>query len=266
MTTIDVNHLRKQFGEQVVIEDLNFRVSDNEFCTLVGASGCGKSTFLRILLGVDKPTRGNVLIDKQPLIYEPNADRGIVFQRYSVFPHLNVLSNVLLGLELAGAPLVGKLFGKPRREAKEKAEAMLEAVGLYPAKSKYPSELSGGMQQRLAIAQAVIKEPKILLLDEPFAALDPGISADMHKLILRLWETRKMNVFMVTHDIKEGFELGTRLLVFDKIRLDPQCPDAFGATLTYDIPLNRNRLQLEKEVLERAATTARFEDQAVAVS
>lgn len=260
MTTIQVQHLRKQFGQQVILEHLNFDVGDNEFCTLVGASGCGKSTFLRILLGVEKPSQGKILIDNQPLVYEPDADRGIVFQRYSVFPHLNVLNNVLLGLELGASPLLGRLFGKARREAKEKAEAMLEAVGLYTAKNKYPTELSGGMQQRLAIAQAVIKEPKILLLDEPFAALDPGISADMHMLILRLWETRKMNVFMVTHDIKEGFELGTRLLVFDKIRLDAQCPDAFGATLTYDIPINRNRFQLEKEVLQRAATTARFDE------
>lgn len=266
MSTIDVKHLRKSFGEQVILENVSLRIADNEFCTLVGASGCGKSTFLRILLGMETPSGGRILIDNEPLVYEPDADRGIVFQRYSVFPHLDVLNNVMLGIELGKAPLLGRLFGVARRDAVAKAEAALEAVGLYAAKRKYPSELSGGMQQRLAIAQALIKEPKILLLDEPFAALDPGISADMHKLILELWEARKMNVFMVTHDIKEGFELGTRLLVFDKVRLDPQCRDAYGATLTYDIPINRNRFQLQNEVLERAAETARFGAQNVAAA
>ena len=113
---------------------------------------------------------------------------------------------------------------------------MLESVGLDQAADKYPHELSGGMQQRLALAQALIKKPRILLLDEPFGALDPGIRADMHKLVLSLWKEQKLTVFMITHDINEGFYLGTRLWVFDKPRLDPQAPGAYGARVTYDLP------------------------------
>jgi len=110
-------------------------------------------------------------------------------------------------------------------------------VGLDHAADKYPHELSGGMQQRLALAQALIKRPRILLLDEPFGALDPGIRADMHKLVLSLWKEQNLTVFMITHDITEGFYLGTRLWVFDKPRLDPQAPNAYGAKVTYDLPV-----------------------------
>jgi NitT/TauT family transport system ATP-binding protein len=116
-------------------------------------------------------------------------------------------------------------------------------VGLGAARDRYPAQLSGGMQQRLSIAQSVICEPKILLLDEPFGALDPGITADMHKLILELWAANRMTIFMISHDIKESFELGTRLLTFDKLRVDPQSPEAFGANVTYDIPLRRRNGQ-----------------------
>jgi NitT/TauT family transport system ATP-binding protein len=123
----------------------------------------------------------------------------------------------------------------------ERADQLLEAVGLQGATDKFPGQLSGGMQQRLSIAQSVICEPKILLLDEPFGALDPGITADMHTLILKLWNMHKMTVFMVTHDLRESFELSTRLLVFDKVRVDPQAPDAFGATITFNIPLKGHR-------------------------
>jgi NitT/TauT family transport system ATP-binding protein len=135
--------------------------------------------------------------------------------------------------------LLGKLFGARRREAVARAQRLLEAVGLAGARDRYPSQLSGGMQQRLSIAQSMICEPGILLLDEPFGALDPGITTDMHNLILDLWSQTAMTVFMITHDLKEGFHLGTRLLVFDKVRHDPQAPDAYGARITYDIPLRR---------------------------
>jgi len=201
-------------------------------------SRLGVLLFLRIVSGLMKPMEGEVRLGGKR-IEQPGLDRGIVFQRYSLFPHLTVLGNLVLGIELRRSRLVGKLFGRRRREAVERAQRLLEAVGLAGARDRYPSQLSGGMQQRLSIAQSMICEPGILLLDEPFGALDPGITADMHKLILELWSQTAMTVFMITHDIKEGFHLGTRLLVFDKLRHDPQAPDAYGARITYDIPLRR---------------------------
>ena len=237
MATVTVRRLWKEYGHQVVLENLNLTIADGEFVTIVGASGCGKTTFLRMLLGVEKPTKGELLIDGQPVPPEPGPERGIVFQRYSLFPHLTVTQNLLLGLEFTGSRIFGRLFGATRRAALDKANQLLDSIGLYSARDKYPSQLSGGMQQRLSIAQSVICEPKILLLDEPFGALDPGITADMHEIILKLWEMNRMTIFMITHDLKESFQLGTRLLVFDKRRHDPQAPEAYGATVTYDLPL-----------------------------
>ena len=260
---IAVRNLWKEYGDQVVLERLNLEVQPGEFCTIVGASGCGKTTFLRLLLGEEAPTRGRILLDGEPLPAEPGPDRGIVFQRYSVFPHLTVLHNVLLGLELRAAPLTGRLFGAARREARERARQMLEAVGLGRALDKYPTELSGGMQQRLALAQSLVMHPRILLLDEPFGALDPGIRADMHELVGRLWRENDLTVFMITHDLKEGFHLGTRLLVFDKLRHDPDAPNAYGAGITYDLPVERadqriiREIETEVAVTEAAAIAAR---------
>jgi NitT/TauT family transport system ATP-binding protein len=256
MAIVTVRRLWKEYGAQVVLENLNFTIADHEFVTIVGASGCGKTTFLRMLLGVEQPTRGELLIDGEPIAREPGPDRGIVFQRYSLFPHLTVLDNLLLGLEFAGSRLLGRLLGTRRRAALEKANALLAAVGLYEARSKYPTQLSGGMQQRLSIAQSVIREPKILLLDEPFGALDPGITADMHEIILRLWRENRMTIFMITHDLKESFQLGTRLLVFDKLRHDPQAPEAYGATVTYDLPLKSRRAAAQPSEDPRAAALA----------
>jgi NitT/TauT family transport system ATP-binding protein len=241
VTQVTVKHLWKEFSGQVVLENVSLHVGDHEFVTIVGASGCGKTTFLKMLLGVESPSRGTFLIDGEPLASEPGPDRGIVFQRYSLFPHLTVMKNLMLGLELRDSRLFGRLFGAARRRAMERARELLDAVGLQTAADKYPAQLSGGMQQRLSIAQSVICEPKILLLDEPFGALDPGIKSDMHALILKLWNINKMTIFMVTHDLQESFALGTRLLVFDKVRLDPQSPEAFGATITFNIPLKGHR-------------------------
>jgi NitT/TauT family transport system ATP-binding protein len=131
-------------------------------------------------------------------------------------------------------------------------------VGLEAAAAKYPSALSGGMQQRLAIAQALIKRPRILLLDEPFGALDPGIRSDMHKLLLALWRATDMTVFMITHDLKEAFALGTRLLVFDKVRRDPQAPERFGATITFDIPLARRDPAADQQLRALQAQAAYY--------
>lgn len=238
---LEVKNVWQVYGDQVVLENLSLSVAEGEFCTLVGTSGCGKSTFLRLLLGQERQSRGSILLDGQPLVAEPDASRGVVFQRYSVFPHLSVLDNVALGLELPKAPLLGRLLGRHKREAREQAAHLLEKVGLGHALGKYPAQLSGGMQQRLAIAQALVMKPRVLLLDEPFGALDPGIRKDMHALLLELWRETRLTVFMVTHDLSEGFSLGTRLLVFDKIRREAQAPNAYGARITYDIPLNSDR-------------------------
>ncbi|ARA79654.1 ABC transporter ATP-binding protein [Pseudomonas ficuserectae] len=241
MSFICVRNVWQQYDDQVVLEGLNLDVAEGEFCTLVGASGCGKSTFLRLLLGQETPSRGLITLDGKTLRNEPDASRGVVFQRYSVFPHLSVLDNVALGLELPRSAWLGRLFGQAKSEAREHAAQLLGKVGLGHALDKYPTQLSGGMQQRLAIAQALIMKPRVLLLDEPFGALDPGIRKDMHHLLLDLWRETKLTVFMVTHDLSEGFNLGTRLLVFDKVRHDPHEPGAYGARITYDIPLNSER-------------------------
>ena len=248
MAHIDIRNVWQTYGEHVVLERLNLQVDEGEFCTMVGASGCGKSTFLRLLLGQERPSKGELLLQGEPLRAEPDASRGVVFQRYSVFPHLNVLDNVAIGLELPRAPIRGRLFGAAKRDARAQAAELLQRVGLTQALNRYPSQLSGGMQQRLAIAQALITRPRMLLLDEPFGALDPGIRKDMHALMLELWRETGLTVFMVTHDLSEGFSLGTRLLVFDKVRVDPQTPQAYGARITYDIRLNQDRLAARKAI------------------
>ncbi len=237
---VSVRNLAKSYGDWTILERISLDVVEGAFCTIVGASGCGKSTFLRMLLSQEHPTRGRIEMNGKPLPNEPTPDRGVVFQRYSVFPHLTVEDNLILANEFAAAPGFGRLFGAARRQARDAVSETLQKIGLWNARRRYPAQLSGGMQQRLAIAQALLKQPEVLLLDEPFGALDPGIRLDMHELLLGLWEERGMTIFMVTHDIQEAFKLGTRMLVFDKIRHDPQAPEAYGATITYDLPLKRN--------------------------
>jgi len=241
MSFLTVNNVWKSYGDNLVLERLNLDVKQGEYISMVGASGCGKSTFLNMLLGNVSPSKGEILFEGKPLSQEPDQDRGIVFQKYSVFPHLTVLQNVMIADEFSQAKLLGWTFGKQKSVIKQKALTFIEKVGLTAAINKYPHELSGGMQQRLAIAQALMKKPKILLLDEPFGALDPGIRADMHTLIRDIWQQNKLTIFMVTHDIKEGFELGSRLWVFDKTRHDPHAPTAYGAQVTFDLPLNTDR-------------------------
>lgn len=251
---IEANNVWKTYGDTLVLERLKLRVNTGEFITMVGASGCGKSTFLKMLLGMETPSSGEILLDGKPISTEPDQTRGIVFQQYSVFPHLSVLNNVVIAREFERSPLLGKLFGRQRKAVVEEASALLASVGLGHALHRYPHELSGGMKQRLAIAQALIRKPRILLLDEPFGALDPGIRADMHQLIATLWREHQLTVFMVTHDLSEGFHLGTRLWVFDKVRHDPQAPNAYGATITYDLPI-ANKTQKLPEPLAQLTQT-----------
>lgn len=228
-----------EYGDRIVLEKVDLDVAAGSFVSVIGPSGAGKSTFLRVILGQEQATRGTITLDGAPLPPECGPDRGVVFQKYSVFPHLTVLGNVVFGLECADAPFFARLFGAKRKAAETQAAEMLAAVGLADSMNLYPAQMSGGMQQRLAIAQALIKRPRILLLDEPFGALDPGIRADMHVLITRLWRQYDLTVIMVTHDIREAFSLGTRVLALDKRRHDPHAPHRFGATAVYDLPLTK---------------------------
>jgi len=239
---IRIENVWKEMGDQIVLENLNFEIAQRSFVMLVGPSGCGKTTFLRMLLGETSPTRGRILLEGEPLSAEPDAARGVVFQRYSVFPHLTALGNVMLGPELAQSRVWGKLFGAPRRALREQALALLDQVGLAEARDKYPAQMSGGMQQRLALAQALMRKPKILLLDEPFGALDPGIRTDIQSLMLNLWHETDLSVVMVTHDLAEAFRLGTRIIAFERRRDRPDEKARYGATIAKDIEIWPPRL------------------------
>ena len=241
MDLVKAKHIWKIYGDDIILENVNFSMKEGEFCTLVGPSGCGKTTFLRMLLGVEKPSKGKLFFENNNYPEEPSDERGIVFQRYSTLSHLNVIDNVIIGLEFEKSKFLGKLFGNEKKVSYEKAMEILKAVGLENAKNKYPHELSGGMKQRLSIAQSLVKEPKLLLLDEPFGALDPGISQDMHELLLNIHKKLNFGVVMVTHDIGEAFKLGTRVLVFDKVKIDKDYQNRYGSTIINDIDSNKER-------------------------
>ncbi|MFN4128427.1 MAG: ABC transporter ATP-binding protein [Paracoccaceae bacterium] len=237
MTALTIQNLWKEYDAQVVLESVNLTIAPRAFVALVGPSGCGKTTFLRMLLGQERPTRGTILMDGTPLPPEPGPDRGVVYQRYSVFPHLTALQNVMLGPEFQAARLTGRVYGTKRRALADKAAALLAEVGLAGAEAKHPAQLSGGMQQRLALAQTLMMRPKLLLLDEPFGALDPGIRAEIHALMRRLWHEHEMTVVMVTHDLREAFALATRVIAFDRPRNRPEERERYGATITKDIAI-----------------------------
>jgi NitT/TauT family transport system ATP-binding protein len=253
MDALTFSEVWVEYGDKVVLERINLSVAPGSFVSIVGPSGAGKTTLLRVLLGQEAPTRGKATLFGEKLRAEPGPDRGVVFQRYSIFPHMTVRENVLFGLDCSGAPVSARLSGKRRKLALAEADAMLGSVGLKDARKLYPAQLSGGMQQRVAIAQALIMKPKILLLDEPFGALDPGVRADMHVLITEIWRAYGLTVFMVTHDIKEAFALGTRVLALDKPRVDPQAPNRYGATIVYDMKLERKTNATAPPTLEAMA-------------
>jgi NitT/TauT family transport system ATP-binding protein len=229
---VTARNVFQSYGSRPILERVNLDVAEGEFISIVGASGCGKSTFLRLLLAQEKPSRGEIRVAGQPPADEPGLDRGVVFQKYSVFPHLTVRENIVAGE--AFRTRWGRLRGHARAEALGRADATLKRCGLDHVADAYPATLSGGMQQRLAIGQALTAKPRILLLDEPFGALDPGTRLAMHEFLTELRAETGMTVFMVTHDLEEGFKLGDRVLVFDKPRWDPDDPDIIGATITYD--------------------------------
>lgn len=232
MSFVSVTDLFQSYGNRPILERVSLEVEEGEFISIVGASGCGKSTFLRLLLAQETPTRGAITVDGNPPAREPGLERGVVFQRYSTFAHMTVRDNIVAG-EGFRRPW-GRFWGAPLRAARARADETLARIGLDHVADQYPATLSGGMQQRLAIGQALVARPRILLLDEPFGALDPGTRLSMHDFLSELRDEIGMTVFMVTHDLEEGFKLGDRVIVFDKPRWDPDDPAAFGATITYD--------------------------------
>ena len=183
---------------------VDFEVRENDFVTILGPSGCGKSTLLRIVAGLDQPTTGQVLLDGTP-VQGPGADRGMVFQSYTLFPWLTIEQNIRFGL---------RERGMPEREQKERADYFIAKVGLRGFEQHYPKQLSGGMQQRTAIARALANDPKILLLDEPFGALDNQTRVLMQELLLGIWESAQKTVLFVTHDIDEAIFMANRVAVF----------------------------------------------------
>lgn len=232
MSFVTVTDIFQSYGNRPIIEKVNLSVEEGEFISIVGASGCGKSTFLRLLLAQERPTRGDIRIDGAEPAREPGLDRGVVFQKYSVFPHMTVRENVVAGESMRTG--WGRFFGADQKEARARADETLARIGLDHVADNFPATLSGGMQQRLAIGQALAAKPRVLLLDEPFGALDPGTRLSMHDFLQDLRDETGMTVFMVTHDLDEAFKLGDRVLVFDKPRWDPHDPSAYGATITYD--------------------------------
>ena len=189
-------------------------VAENDFITILGPSGCGKSTLLRIVAGLDRQTAGEVMLEGQR-IDGPGADRGMVFQSYTLFPWLTVRDNVCFGLVERGLP---------RAQQLEIADAFLAKVGLRGFEHHYPKQLSGGMQQRIAIARALANGPRMLLMDEPFGALDHQTRELMQELLLGIWEQERKTVLFVTHDIDEAVFMGSRVVVMSarpgRIKLD----------------------------------------------
>lgn len=214
-------------GEKVeALRDVNFEVEDvyspqgrdvGEFRVLLGPSGCGKSTILRFIAGLDRPSRGEVLVNGKP-VTGPGRDRGMVFQKYTSFPWLTTADNIAYGL---------KLNATPPADRRRIVEQLVHAVGLSGFERAYPDTLSGGMQQRLAIARTLAVRPDVILMDEPFGALDAQTRSDMQQLLLRIWDEAASTVLFVTHDVEEGIYLADRLFI-----LSPR-----PGTIVEDIPV-----------------------------
>jgi NitT/TauT family transport system ATP-binding protein len=202
---LQITNLYKRFdtkqGPLLVLKDINMGIEQGEFICAVGASGSGKSTLLRQIAGLDRPTTGDVKIDGKG-VSGPGPDRGMVFQHYTLFPWMNVQENTEFGL---------KLQGVPKKERREQASYFLNVVGLTKFAQSLPKELSGGMKQRVAIARALASEPKILLMDEPFGALDIHTKESMHEFMIDLWSRTGITIFMITHDVEEAVFLSNRI-------------------------------------------------------
>ena len=219
-----VNNLSKRFGEKLILDHLSFSMKSGDFMALVGSSGSGKSTILRLIAGLDQPSSGSITVDGNP-VTGPGPDRGMVFQKYSLYPWLNAAENVAFGMRLQRMKAA---------EIKERTAYFLEVVGLSDAATKLPRELSGGMQQRVAIARALATNPSILLLDEPFGALDLQIRESMQDFLLKLWQRTGLTVLLITHDVEEALVLAQRVHVL--------APNPGRITRSLDVDLDKTDL------------------------
>ncbi|WP_413440370.1 ABC transporter ATP-binding protein [Synechococcus sp. MIT S1220] len=232
---LHLENLSKRFGSKTVLEKINFSMQSGEFLALVGSSGSGKSTILRLIAGLDQPSEGSILVDGDP-VTGPGPDRGMVFQKYSLYPWLSAADNVAFGMRLQGI--------KPQ-EIRERTGYFLEVVGLSDAGAKLPRELSGGMQQRVAIARALATNPRVLLLDEPFGALDLQIRESMQDFLLQLWQRTGLTVLLITHDVEEALVLAQRIHVL--------APDPGRIIRSIDVNLDKqdlSQLRLSKDFLD----------------
>ena len=204
---LEAKNLGKTFvgarGPVEALRDINFAVHRREFVTVIGASGCGKSTLIRILAGLEQQTSGQLLLDGKP-ITGPGPDRGMVFQGYTLFPWLTVQKNVEFGLSMKGD-----------RNTRHEAAQWVNMVGLKPFADHYPHQLSGGMKQRVAIARALANRPRVLLMDEPFGALDAQTRSDMQHYLLQIWKNVDITIVFITHDLDEAILLADRIVVLE---------------------------------------------------
>jgi NitT/TauT family transport system ATP-binding protein len=253
MALIRIDNVAMRYEGRPILNGLSLDIHEGDFVCLLGQTGCGKSTLLRLVLGSEQPSGGRILIQGAEH-RRPDQTRGYVPQKYSLFPDRTVLDNITFGCELSEFSLFGRFtprFYHRRKELRARAFEFLEKVGLTEADgSKYPAQLSGGMQQRVAIAQALMNKPSILLMDEAFSALDPATRDDMQNWIRDLWRETGTTILFVTHNTQEALRMGTRIVVLAKdspeggsrVRLDLPVPNP---CLEEDMPPLVRRLESE---------------------
>jgi NitT/TauT family transport system ATP-binding protein len=226
----------------LILDNVNLHLNANEFVCLVGASGCGKSTLLKIIAGLEPASSGQVLLEDQ-VIPGPGADLGMVFQSYTLFPWRSVAANVGFGLELQ------KL---PQAQQRERIAYYLDVVGLTKFADAYPKQLSGGMKQRVAIARALANEPAVLLMDEPFGALDAQTKEQMQQFMQELWARTQITILMVTHDIEEAIFLSQRIYVMDSHpgRIKTERVISLPAHRELDLKLDREFIQIKRQIIQ----------------
>lgn len=249
-----VFHTREQ--DIQALTGINLDVRPNEFITFVGASGCGKSTLLRILAGLETHSDGEILLHDQP-VDGPGVDRAMVFQHYSLYPWLTVMQNIRFCRQLK--VISDTVYSQSDVEtASGRADALLSLMGLQPFADAYPSQLSGGMQQRVAIARALMPRPDILLMDEPFGALDAQTREVMHDLIRHVHRLEKSTILFVTHDVEEAIYLGSRIVLMAPRpgRIDTIYDVPLGAIRHQDMKLEPDFIQLKREILTRIRETS----------